>query len=173
MPILDNDEKAYCVSVAKQALHDSIVHVPGGSLFLVNGLIVEQFGVNKAANLLGKSHDTIRNMADPSKHGHHLSADDLHLLLLAGAPTIWLDEVERSLGRVAIQLPDIGEHGDLSKDLMKAIAEFGDIGKVMGEVLKDGKITEKEMGRFDRETVEAITALMELRETLRAKVVVR
>ena len=171
MCISHEDERA--LELAAHALHDSIVRVPGGSRIQRFGKSIKHFGAKLAAEYLGRSADEVRNMADPRKTDHKMYASELHLLLLKGMDPAWLDEVERSIGRVAIVVPDVGEHHDLSNDLMKAIKEFGDLGKEMGEILADGKVTPQEMARYERETDEAMAAIIELREALRAKVVVR
>jgi len=158
------------IELAAHALHDSLVRVPGGSRILRHGIPIKPFGCKLAAQILGKSPADVQNMADPRKLDHQMHLDKYHKLLLEGLDPAWLDEVEHSIGRVAFKVPEAVVHHDLSQELMHAIAEFGDVGKCMGEVLVDGVVTVKEMHRFEREVDEAIAAIVELREALREKV---
>ncbi|MCF7821865.1 MAG: hypothetical protein K9M17_05440 [Mariprofundaceae bacterium] len=152
------------------ALHDCIVRVPGGSRFQRFGKPIKEFGVKLAARVLGTTPDQIRNMADTNKPDHRFYFDQLVDLHLDGMDPAWLDELEHAISRVAFTVPDVRHHDDLSRELMRAIDEFGDVGRSMAEALADGRVTRKEFAHFDRECDEAIGALAELREAFRAKV---
>jgi len=163
-------EQEHLLDCVKQALHDAVVRVKGGSRFTRDHRPIKPMEPKHAAEILGKTADEVRNMVDPNKPDHRMYLDQFHTLLMQSMDTVALDEIERSIGRVAITVPYALEHEDLSEELMHTIKEFGDVGRQLSEALDDGIVRQDEFDEFDRECNEAMGAIAELREAVRAKV---
>ncbi len=75
-----------------------------------------------------------------------------------------LDYIERSLGRVAVALPENGARSlrDVCRLSLKAVGEFGDLMREVEKSVKDDLVTDAEMGRVRVEGYQAVAAIMTL-----------
>lgn len=74
-----------------------------------------------------------------------------------------LDFIERSLGRVAVPLPDPAKsYRDIYCMSLKSVKEFGELMGVLEQSLEDGSLTKNETERIVREGHEAIQAIVNL-----------
>jgi len=113
------------IELSHAAFHDAMVRVPGGSRFQRNGKSIVPFGAKLAADILGKSADEIRNLADPYKTDHQLRIGDMHTLLLEGMDPIWLEEVAASIGIMCIHIPENDGKTPLNDEVLRVGEDFG------------------------------------------------
>ncbi len=74
-----------------------------------------------------------------------------------------LDHIEQSLGRVAIPLPPTrASVKTLQIDAMKAVAEFGDLMRVLAESCADNTLDKAERRQICKEGYEAVQAIMQI-----------
>lgn len=75
-----------------------------------------------------------------------------------------LDQIEDSLGRVAIPVPKAsGTSNEIVRLTMKSVSEFGELMSVLDASILDGRLTNEEIDRLKAESydaIQAITALM-------------
>lgn len=81
-----------------------------------------------------------------------------------------LDFVERSLGRVAVKLPDVkgGSLRDICRLSLRAVSEFGDMMREVEKSVADQVVTADEMARVREEgyhTIEAVLTLINAMES--------
>ena len=91
-------------------------------------------------------------------------------LIRASSDFRLLDYIERSLGRVAFSVPRNRPGFErLHAELSKSIKEFGELVKVVGDSLEDGKITDAEREHCTKEGYELIQAVALLLHSLDLK----
>ncbi len=75
-----------------------------------------------------------------------------------------LDCIERSLGRVAIKMPDPskGSLHDVCRLSLRAVREFGELMAQVEKSLQDDLVTEQEMERIRKEAGKAFQAIVNL-----------
>lgn len=74
-----------------------------------------------------------------------------------------LDFIERSLGRVAVPLPDPAKSSrDIYRLSLQSVREFGELMGTIEKSLEDGKLSEQERETIQREGHEAIQAIVNL-----------
>jgi len=110
---------------ANQALHDSIVRVPGGSRFMRDGESIKPMGPKLAAEVIHRSHDEIRNMADPNKHDHRFYADEVQEMLLEGMDPAWFEECLRDVDIICIKTKKPAAGVDLTEALLACGQKMG------------------------------------------------
>ncbi|WP_167632478.1 phage regulatory CII family protein [Mariprofundus ferrooxydans] len=160
---------------ANQALHDAIVRVPGGSRFTRHDEPIRPMGPKLAAEVIHRTPDEIRNMADPNKPDHRFYADDLQQLLLEGMDPIWFEECLRDVGIVCIRVPAVHEHKHLAEEVLSCVKEFGDVGDSINKALDEKshggrRITRREFDGITREVDEAVAQLYELLSAVKDEV---
>lgn len=79
-----------------------------------------------------------------------------------------LDYIERTLGRVAVALPDGngGALGDVCRMTLRAVAEFGELMREVEKSMADGLVTAEELERVQIEAHQAVAAIMRLIKTM-------
>ena len=154
MPIHDHTPMEWTIKVRRVliALRDAVKHTPGGSRFSTSGRPIKPMGIGLAAEVTRRSEDYLQNALNDT---HQLQLEDFILLLQADMDLSPLDELERSLGRVAFKLPDAADHPDLASALLELGKEFGDTFEALSRALhshSDGgcAITAREFRAFDR-----------------------
>jgi len=153
---------------ANQALHDAIVRVPGGSRFLRNGAPIKPMGPKYAAEVIHRSHDEVRNMADPHKPDHRFYADDVQQLLLEGMDPAWFEECLRDVDIMCLRMISPDADSDLSGALLQCGRRMGDVCKSIADAIapesRGGtRITPREfdiIARAIKEEVEPLYGLM-------------
>ena len=82
-----------------------------------------------------------------------------------------LDHIERSLGRVAIELPATPsrEIKDICRLTLRAVREFGELMSVIERSMADNLVTDSELDRVRKEGYEAVQAIMTLIKALERK----
>jgi len=154
---------------SNQALHDSIVRVPGGSRFLRDGAPIKPMGPKYAAEVIHRTHDEIRNMADPHKPDHRFYADDVQQLLLEGMDPSWFEECLRDVDILCLKIKRPQTCGDLACALLDCGHKMGEVCQTIAAAIdpasRGGKrITPREfdtIARSIKEEVEQLYGLME------------
>jgi len=152
-----------------RSYHDAVIHVPG----LVNrdrdGRSIRPLGIREAARIAGLHPNDMGNRLNPNKNKEDSrpTLEGFVRHLLAGMDIAPLDEIERTIGRVAITMPEVDGHEDIQRELAAAIREFGDVGRAICESMareseRGQKISRREMHTIRREVDEASGALYEL-----------
>jgi len=75
-----------------------------------------------------------------------------------------LDHIERSLGRVAVNLPaaDAGSLRDVCRLALRAVSEFGDLMREVEKSMSDDLVTASELERVQAEAYQAVAAILRL-----------
>ena len=75
-----------------------------------------------------------------------------------------LDHIERSLGRVAVNLPtaDAGSLRDVCRLALRAVSEFGDLMREVEKSMADDLVTVAELERVQAEAYQAVAAILRL-----------
>lgn len=82
-----------------------------------------------------------------------------------------LDFIERSLGRVAVPLPDPAKSSrDIYRLSLQSVREFGELMGTIEKSLEDGKLSKKETETIQREGHEAIQAIVNLLSIIEKRV---
>lgn len=131
-------------------------------------------GIAAMALRLGKSESTLRKELTGSD-GYKLGALDLEAMTMHSVSVRQPNALvaagisASNYGCMLIPLPDADKFAD-SADVMFGLAdmahEFSDLCHEVSQDIKDGKITDNELKRIDRETGALIASLHRLRERL-------
>jgi len=83
-----------------------------------------------------------------------------------------LDAIEHSLGRIGVLLPPPGRMptADVACQVIKTVAEFGDLMIQVEKSVRDGKITDAERDKIRREGYQAAQAILTLVAACEAKI---
>jgi len=159
------------IELSNVAFHDAMVRVPGGSRFQRDGKPIVPFGAKLAAEILGKSADEIRNIADFRKPDHDLRISDMHHLLLEGMDPIWLEEVASSIGIMCIQIPESEGDISLNEEVLRCGEGFGELCADIRDALSvngDGgkAITAQESLMIHRQADKLVGALQKLLQAI-------
>lgn len=75
-----------------------------------------------------------------------------------------LDHIERSLGRVAVNLPaaDAGSLRDVCRLALRAVSEFGELMREVEKSMSDDLVTASELERVQAEAYQAVAAILRL-----------
>lgn len=137
----------------RDAAFNTVHDYPGGSVSL--------------APRLGKSHTSLSHELTGTGTAKLGLLDAEKIILLTGDLRI-LDSMATHCGQMLVPLPDavMIAGDDCMLRLADTAREFGDLCKEVGGDLVDGKISDNEMRRIDRECSELIASLHALRESL-------
>lgn len=134
-------------------------------------------GIEALARRIGKSASVLYKKLERGDESHHLRDDEFDLLMsLCAAARV--PDAYRPLrvkawrhGHVAVKLPEFGDlaSNDLATQVVKVFREGGDVASAIDEALGgDRRIDAAEGRRIESEIEQAIAALVELRERVRA-----
>lgn len=138
-------------------------------------------GLPAMALRLGREVSTFKKQVSPSVFSHHISAADfsrvVELCAEARMPGAYqpLHALCFGLGHVAVQLPDCGEDAqELFQQVLLMLREEGELAKsIQGALDEHGaggrRITKRELAGIDERIARSISALMAVREQVRAK----
>ncbi|MCD5326808.1 phage regulatory CII family protein [Chromobacterium piscinae] len=137
-------------------------------------LSAKSFGITKLANLMRVSAGVLTNKLAPGAHHHKTTLDDFIQVLHLTRDLSPLDALCRQFDSARYQLPRLDNVSDSALlDLVNKVhAEGGDVHSCMNEALADGIVTQDEFNEFNRETMEWIAAIVELRNRFGSLVVV-
>lgn len=125
----------------------------------------------RVASRMGIPYHTLAKYAlgcNGDEKPHRLPAELLPSLVIASESFLPLDHIEASVGRVAIVLPDgAGGLSELAGRVCATVREFGDLARVAGESLRDGKVTRREAESMEREGYEVVREIMALIEAVK------
>lgn len=131
-------------------------------------------GVEALAHRLGKSPDVLYNKLRPGVHTHHITFEELSLILElceeAGVND-WTLPLRAFCWRhrhIPISLPHCPEVGDeqLTTLLCQTMKEIGDVADEISQATRDGRITDRELAGLEVQFTEAAAALMALRKRI-------
>jgi len=147
--------------------HDSVVHVPGITKHGKDGKAIRTLGLKEAAHIAGLNRNDMSNRLNPNMPEHRPTLEAFVLHLMNDMDTAALDAIESSIGRVAIDVPDFHDHGDLQGELMACIKEFGDVGSALQNAMandshKGRSISHREFAIIKKEVEEAVSELYAL-----------
>jgi len=125
-------------------------------------------GATGLAELLGKNPGTFANKANPAMPSHHFTAPELIAIMNQAGEYRILQAIAHACHHSCINLGDFSDVSDMA--LLDAYAamhkEIGETAGVIREAIADGKITRDEFNEIDREFMEDIRAMLELRARL-------
>jgi len=147
--------------------HHAVVHVPGVVKRDKDGKAIRTMGVKEAAKIAGLSTSDMSNRLNPNMVEHRPTLEGFVMHLLNGMDKTALDAIESELGRVAINVPDFHDHGNLQGELMACIKEFGDVGSALQNAMADDShkgriISHREFAIIKKEVEEAVSELYAL-----------
>lgn len=147
------------MTVADAAYH-TVHDYPGGAVAL--------------AHRLGANAAVLSHKVSPSCGTHHLSLDEAARVMdLTGDHRI-LVAMCRRLGYLG-PIPAVAYEGIADEQLLEMVArmhgETSDVSRSLVEALADGRVTRDELGRFEIEAQEAMTAIAALLDRVRGMVV--
>lgn len=124
-------------------------------------------GAVSLAPRLGKSHTSLAHELNGTGTAKLGLLDAEKITLLVGDLRI-LESFALNCGQMLVPLPNAMVFGgdDCMLRLADSAREFGDLCKEVGGDLADGKITDNELRRIDKECGELIASLHALRESL-------
>lgn len=138
-------------------------------------------GVEALAKRMKISESVLYSKLRPGCHTHYVSFEQVSEITeyLVEARVIDALQAIQALnwrhGLVAFELPPPSDQDDesLIQSICKTVQEFGHVTSAVSGALADGKICGKELEVIEREFSHAFGAMTELRERIRAKVVVK
>lgn len=123
---------------------------------------------------LNKHPDTLRHEIAGAP-GYKLGAEDFEEITMfcleakLDNALIGLTTLNANCGQMTVPLPTVEESGDgmeVMKQLGETAREFSDLCHEVSKDVKDGKITDTELRKFDKEASELIASIHNLRNTL-------
>lgn len=134
-------------------------------------------GIEALAKKMGVGPSTLYKKLERTNTTHHLQFDEfteiVNLCAAAGVLDAYqpLRALNWQLDHVAVHVPMLAatSDSDLSRDMVRAVAEAGDVARKLDEFLSnDGLIDKKEGKEFEKECEQAIAAMCLLRDRVRA-----
>ncbi|OWW18439.1 hypothetical protein AYR66_07565 [Noviherbaspirillum denitrificans] len=129
------------------------------------------------AKRMGMSVAVLRNKLAPGIKTHHVN-DEEDSLIIEFSQEANVEEPCRALiaknyrhGLIAFPMPAV-QHlsdDDLTHALCRAMKECSDVTASASSALADGRVTAAELDQLEKETQEALAAIVELRERYRAR----
>lgn len=121
-------------------------------------------GAAKVAEHLGKSGHTLTKELDPNFVGGKLGLLDALTIVQATRDLRILQAFADECGCAVMPLPQLA--GEVDDDTMRhvgtLVTEFGDVLRDVGAATADGRVTDNEMERVQRQALELQAALMRL-----------
>lgn len=134
-------------------------------------------GLEALAQRMNMSVNVLRNKLRPSIHTHHVTNEEESLIIElceeakvedALLPLQAKNWRHRLIAFPMPQVDDLSDQ-DLTHSLCKAVKEFADLAATTSAALADSKITHAELENLEREAQEALAAVSELRDRMRAR----
>ncbi|WP_247869772.1 phage regulatory CII family protein [Herbaspirillum sp. ST 5-3] len=134
-------------------------------------------GLEALSQRMNMSVNVLRNKLRPSIGTHHVTNEEESLIMELCEEA----KVEDALlplhaknwrhRMIAIALPTVDHLSDedLTHSLCRAVKEFSDLAATTSMSLADGKVTAAELDQMEREAQEALAAVAELRDRMRAR----
>ena len=138
-------------------------------------------GVEALAQRVGRGAQVLRNKVtlDHVQHGlrrsHEPTLADVSAITRVTGGLRVVEALAGEVGAVVMRLPNVPACGDdaLLDLVLGCNRELGEMCKEIGTALEDGQITPDEYERINRESLQSVTAQLELLERLRGLVVDR
>lgn len=147
------------MSAIEDAAYNTVHDYPGGAEAL--------------APRMGKSAKVLDSKVNRNEFRHHLTLREAVQIMGLTGDHRMLRAICRHLGYLdpirAVVYEGIADEQLL--ELVAAALESGDVSRSLVAALADGRVTQREFESFDEQTIEAMTALAELRDRLRGMVV--
>jgi len=121
--------------------------------------------LRRIADAMGIEPSTLTRYALDGESGAPMPAYRIEALVLASKSFLVLDFIEKSLGRIAFQLPPTGSRQtkDIAILTIQALKEFGEFLQEIEKALNnDGKICAEEYKKIQWESYHAIQKILEL-----------
>jgi DNA-binding transcriptional regulator YdaS (Cro superfamily) len=120
-------------------------------------------GTNALAARLGISPTSLSHKVSTTYPAAHCSPEEVLEIMQATGDVGALQAMADALGFVLIPLPKHDAHGDEAMaTMMKTVKEFGDFVSEASNDLADGRISDNELARVEREGAEALGAIQAL-----------
>lgn len=125
-------------------------------------------GVPALAARAGMSPNTLQHKLNPHCATHHLYIEDAELLTaLTGAPDI-AHALALACSHVCVPVAAHAASADATQCIATLVREFADVAQAAADALRDGRVTRRELARYDEQFAELVSAAVELRERLAA-----
>lgn len=148
------------MSAIEDAAYNTVHDYPGGAEAL--------------APRMGKSAKVLDSKVNPKVWTHHLTLHEAVQIMGLTGDHRMLRAICRHLGYLD-PIRAVVYEGIADEQLLELVAavhsETGDVSRSLVAALADGRVTQREFESFDEQTIEAMTALAELRDRLRGMVV--
>jgi hypothetical protein len=126
-------------------------------------------GVAALAPRMGKNPNTLQHEANPNDPTHKPKLADAELVTgLTGDPQI-AQAMALACGHICLPVA-AGRRGELAAEIAAVGKEFGDVMQATLKALEDGKVTHRELGEFDKQFQEHLSAVIRLRGELVARI---
>jgi|GEM_PF-2587305 len=130
-------------------------------LWMIHRLVLGD-NPKQLAEELGKAYSTFMREVNPDDQDAKLGFMTAITVLKLVEDVTVLDRIEQIFGRVAFKLPRYSpEFGLVVKQTSKAIKEFGEFMEQAAEALDDGRVSEMEAARCEKEGHDVIRAILE------------
>lgn len=131
-------------------------------------------GAEALAPRMGKSAKVLDSKVSRNVSTHHLTLHEAVQIMGLTGDHRMLRAICRHLGYLD-PIRAVVYEGIADEQLLELVAAFysetGDVSRSLVAALADGRVTQREFESFDEQTIEAMTALAELRDRLRGMVV--
>ena len=131
-------------------------------------------GAEALAPRMGKSAKVLDSKVSRNVSTHHLTLHEAVQIMGLTGDHRMLRAICRHLGYLD-PIRAVVYEGIADEQLLELVAAFysetGDVSRSLVAALADGRVTQREFASFDEQTIEAMTALAELRDRLRGMVV--
>ena len=148
------------MSAIEDAAYNTVHDYPGGAEAL--------------APRMGKSAKVLDSKVSRNVSTHHLTLHEAVQIMGLTGDHRMLRAICRHLGYLD-PIRAVVYEGIADEQLLELVAavhsETGDVSRSLVAALADGRVTQREFESFDEQTIEAMTALAELRDRLRGMVV--
>ena len=147
------------MSVVADAAYNTVHDYPGGAEAL--------------APRMGKSAKVLDSKVNRNEFKHHLTLHEAVQMMGLTGDHRMLRAICRHLGYLD-PIRAVVYEGIADEQLLELVAavhsETGDVSRSLVAALADGQVSQREFEAFDEQTIEAMTALAELRDRLRGMV---
>lgn len=126
-------------------------------------------GADSIAPHLGKSADTLRHELNPNDRTAKLGLQDAVTITQVAKDLRILTAFASECGAMVVPLPAVADNGDGSVEAVAKLArEFGDYLSKVSEAVSDGRVTDNELQRCERELGEMVQAAQQLQALIAA-----
>lgn len=119
-------------------------------------------GIEALATRMGISASSLAHKVSPTYPGAHCSPGEMAQIMEFTGDHAALNALAARLGYLLLHVPQDDEAGGCMHELASTVREFGEfIAEVSGDVA-DGKVTDTELRRIEREGAQALAAMQQL-----------